>query len=122
MDSPTIYNVQYGRIAPTIPVSDIKRSLAFYSDVLGFDITFTNGDPVGFAILKRGSAEIHLTLHKGLKPQSFNVAHRMVSNVDAFYQVCKSHNVRIIKSLQDKDFGLKAFVFADMDGNRFDVG
>lgn len=108
--------------SPTIPVTDIKRSLAFYSDVLGFDITFTNGDPVGFAILKRGSAEIYLTLHKGLKPQSFNVAHMMVSNVDAFYQVCKSHNVHIIKSLQDKDFGLKAFVFADMDGNRFDVG
>ena len=35
---------------------------------------------------------------------------------------CLSHGLRIIKSLQDKEYGLKAFVFADPDGNRIDVG
>jgi catechol 2,3-dioxygenase-like lactoylglutathione lyase family enzyme len=30
--------------------------------------------------------------------------------------------VRIIKSLRDKDYGQRAFVFADPDGNRIDVG
>ena len=29
--------------------------------------------------------------------------------------------VRIIKSLKDKDYGQRAFVFADTDGNRIDV-
>ena len=30
--------------------------------------------------------------------------------------------LRIIKGLADKDYGLRAFVFEDLDGNRIDVG
>ncbi len=36
--------------------------------------------------------------------------------------VCQRYGVRIIKSLQNKDYGLRAFVFEDPDGNRIDVG
>ena len=32
------------------------------------------------------------------------------------------NGVRIVKGLRDADFGLRCFVFADPDGNRFDVG
>jgi len=37
-------------------------------------------------------------------------------------RVCVRYGLRIIKSLQDKDYGLRAFVFQDPDGNRIDVG
>jgi hypothetical protein len=30
--------------------------------------------------------------------------------------------LRIIKGLAGKDYGLRAFVFEDLDGNRIDVG
>lgn len=30
--------------------------------------------------------------------------------------------LRIIKGPQDKNYGLRAFVFEDLDGNRIDVG
>ena len=43
-------------------------------------------------------------------------------DVDALHLRCKQHGVRIIKGLQDKDYGLRAFVFEDPDGNRIDVG
>ena len=43
----------FGRIAAAIPVSDISLALGFYRDILGMSVTFTNGDPVGFVILKR---------------------------------------------------------------------
>lgn len=42
-----------GRAAPTIPTTDLDRALRFYSEVLGMHVTFTNGNPIGFAILKR---------------------------------------------------------------------
>ena len=35
---------------------------------------------------------------------------------------CTPHGLRVLKSLKDKDNGLKAFVFADPDRNRIDVG
>jgi hypothetical protein len=32
------------------------------------------------------------------------------------------YGLRIIKTIQNKDYGLRAFVFEDPDGNRIDVG
>ncbi len=55
---------KFGRVAVTIPVTDMEKSLRFYVDLLGFEKTFENGNPIGFAILKRDIAEIHLTLAK----------------------------------------------------------
>jgi len=43
-------------------------------------VTFTNGDPVGFAILERDAAELHLTLVKGHKGSSHNAAHLLVAD------------------------------------------
>ena len=105
-----------------VPVKDIGRALDFYTRVLGFTKTFENGNPVGFMILERDQGELHLTLQPTHKAAVFNVAHLLVDDVDALHAVCKQHGVRIIKSLQDKDYGLRAFVFEDPDGNRIDVG
>jgi catechol 2,3-dioxygenase-like lactoylglutathione lyase family enzyme len=116
------HGIRFGRIAATIPVSDIQKAGAFYTKALGFKKVFENGDPVGFMILKRGDAELHLTLQSGHRAASFNVAHMIVHDVDALHAICQRHRLRIVKSLQDKDYGLRAFVFEDPDGNRIDVG
>ncbi|AVW90375.1 VOC family protein [Celeribacter baekdonensis] len=111
-----------GRIAATLPVQDVEKAYKSYNSVFGFEKTFENGDPVGFMILKRDSAELHLTLQKDHRHPTFNVAHILVSNADEACRRCQEHGFRIIKKLQDKDYGLRAFVFSDDDGNRIDVG
>eukprot|EP01133_Synstelium_polycarpum_P027385 gene27385-biopygen23447 len=73
-------------------------------------------------ILKRDNAELHLTLQKGHKAAPFNVIHMMVDNVDVLHAICRAQGLRIIKGLKDKEYGLRAFVFEDFDGNRIDVG
>ena len=115
-------SLRFGRIAATLPVKDIQRAAEFYVGALGFRKIFENGSPVGFMILKRDAAELHLTLQANHKPAPFNVAHMMIEDVDSFHALCKSHGLRIIKGLQDKDYGLRAFVFEDTEGNRIDVG
>jgi catechol 2,3-dioxygenase-like lactoylglutathione lyase family enzyme len=112
----------FGRIAAAIPVSDIARALDFYRDVLGMSVTFTNGDPVGFVILRRDAAELHLTLVKGHRAGRHNTAHLMVDDATRLFDHLVSHSVRIVKGLRDADYGLRGFVFADPDGNRIDVG
>jgi catechol 2,3-dioxygenase-like lactoylglutathione lyase family enzyme len=113
--------MRFGRVAPTLPVQDMRRSQQFYVGILGFEAAFQNGDPVGFMILKRDGAEIHLTLQPGHRASAFNVAHLMVENVDALHDLIQRQGLRVIKRLQDKDYGLRAFVFEDPDGNRIDV-
>jgi len=122
MDDIVDHGVRFGRIAAMLPVRDIERACAFYTKVLGFTKTFENGDPVGFMILKRDQAELHLTLQPNHSAAPFNVAHMMVSDVDAIHSICQRHGLRIIKNVQNKDYGLRAFVFEDPDGNRIDVG
>jgi catechol 2,3-dioxygenase-like lactoylglutathione lyase family enzyme len=116
------HGIRFGRIAAMLPVKDIGRACDFYTKVLGFTKVFENGTPVGFIILKKDQAELHLTLQPNHTAASFNVAHMMVDNADALHAICQQHGLRIIKRIHDKDYGLRAFVFEDPDGNRIDVG
>lgn len=115
-------NITFGRLAASAFTRDIQAARAFYCDILGFTKTFENGDPVGFMILEKDGAELHLSLVRDHKPSTTNIAHLMVDDVDALHEVLIAAGVRIVKSLADKDYGLRAFVFADPDGNRIDVG
>jgi catechol 2,3-dioxygenase-like lactoylglutathione lyase family enzyme len=116
------HGVRFGRIAAMLPVRDIDKARRFYTEILGFTVTFQNGNPVGFMILKRDAAELHLTLDRNYRAPDYNVAHLMVADVDAFHTHCQRHGLRIVKGLRDKDYGLRAFVVEDPDGNRIDVG
>jgi len=115
-------SVGFGRIAVMIPVKDMNRAYSFYNGMLGFEKIFENGNPVGFMILRREQGELHLSLQKDHKATNFNIAHMLVKDVDTMHDICKRNGMRIIKGLQDKDYGLRAFVFEDPDGNRIDVG
>jgi catechol 2,3-dioxygenase-like lactoylglutathione lyase family enzyme len=115
-------DMTFGRIAAAVPVSDISRALDFYQGILGMTVTFTNGVPVGFAILRRDAAELHLTHVKNHRAGLHNVAHLMVADATALHDHLVSHGVRIVKGLRDADYGLRGFVLADPDGNRIDVG
>jgi catechol 2,3-dioxygenase-like lactoylglutathione lyase family enzyme len=122
MNNVVDHGIRFGRIAAMLPVKDMEKAHGFYTNVLGFTKVFENGNPVGFMILKRDQAELHLTLQPNYQAAPFNVAHMLVHDVDTLHALCQQHGLRIIKSLQNKDYGLKAFVFEDPDGNRLDVG
>lgn len=114
--------IRFGRAAPGICVRDIQAAHDFYSRVLGFQKVFENGSPVGFMVMKRDGAEIHLSQKPDHTASTVNVMHMFVSDAAALHAVCEAQGVRIIKGLTDKDYGQRAFVFADPDGNRIDIG
>lgn len=116
------HSIRFGRMAATLPVTDMDAALRFYVDVMGFIKVFENGDPVGFVILERDAAELHLTLQPSHRPAGFNVAHLIVEDVDGLHGRLQAHGVRIVKGVRDQDYGLRAFVMEDPFGNRIDVG
>ncbi|GHE50005.1 hypothetical protein GCM10019059_06600 [Camelimonas fluminis] len=122
MASSAVTAIEFGRAAPGISVRDIQAAHDFYSRVLGFQKVFENGNPVGFMVMKKDGAEIHLSQKPDHKASTVNVMHMLVSDVAALYAVCEAQGVRIIKGLADKDYGQRTFVFADPDGNRIDIG
>ncbi len=118
----TSHTVRFGRTAPGIVVTDLAAALDFYCDVLGMTKTFENGDPVGFVIVERDAAELHLSLDPSHRPSTINVAHLIVDDATALHDHLVAAGVRIVKGVRDHDFGLRAFVLADPFGNRIDVG
>ncbi len=122
MNQKTVDEVVFGRMAPGISVRDIQAAYVFYSQVLGFRKVFENGTPVGFMVLKKDAAELHLSQRRDHQASVVNIAHLFVDDVEPLYARCEAAGVRIIKSLTDQEYGQHAFVFADPDGNRIDVG
>lgn len=122
MVSPSASDLTFGRTAPSICVRDIHVAHDFYSRILGFGKVFENGDPVGFMVLKKDQAEIHLSRKSDHKASTVNVMHMFVNDAAALYAICEAEGVRIVKKLMNKEYGQRAFVFADLDGNRIDVG
>ncbi|WP_447410879.1 VOC family protein, partial [Clostridium perfringens] len=51
-----------------------------------------------------------------------NVLHLIVSDVASVAARCTAAGMRIVKVLRDQDYGQRAFVVADPDGNRLDIG
>lgn len=115
-------NIRFERLAATVCVTDVNVALDFYVGVLGFEKKFENGNPVGFVILRKDGVELHLSLSRSHQATVQNVAHLMVDDATALYELCASAGARIVKGLKDTDYGLRGFVFADPDGNRIDVG
>jgi catechol 2,3-dioxygenase-like lactoylglutathione lyase family enzyme len=113
---------RFGRVAPGIAVRDLDAAVAFYRDVLGMTVTFTNGEPVSFAIVEKDAAELHLSAMPDHEASTLNVAHLIVDDATALHDHLVAAGTQIVKGLRDHDFGLRAFVFADPDGNRIDVG
>jgi catechol 2,3-dioxygenase-like lactoylglutathione lyase family enzyme len=122
MADSTVANITFGRVAPTICVRDIQAGCEFYTRVLGFTKVFENGSPVGFMVLIKDAAEIHLSQKPDHRASTVTVMHLFVNDVRALFARCQAADVRIVKGLADKNYGQRAFVFADPDGNRIDVG
>ena len=110
--------VTFGQATPSIYVRDMRRSLEFYCDVLGFSNVFTNGSPVCFALLQRDAACVHLSL----RPEHAGTchAHIMLSDLDSFYDGLVSAGATVRQPPMAQEWGLRDIVAADPDGNTFE--
>jgi len=103
---------------PNLPVADLDRSIAFYRDVLGFEVA-ARMDDVGFALMKGGGAE--LALSAGASPQPGG-AYLYVTGVETLLARCEAAGATIVAPLTAQPWGLRDFVVEDPDGHRVAVG
>ena len=106
---------------PGFAVSDLERSIAWYRDRLGFEVTFTNGDPPVFALLARDGIEISLTsadpgrVGKG-------AIYLKLTGIDALYDRLVEAGVEMIHPLKDEPYQMRECLFSDPDGNAINLG
>jgi catechol 2,3-dioxygenase-like lactoylglutathione lyase family enzyme len=110
--------VAFGRVAPSIYVCGIARSLEFYCNILGFSVVFTNGSPVSFAALRQDAAFVHLCVRPGSAGSCH--AYIMLSDLDSFYGKLIRAGVIVRQPPKVQSWGLRDIVVADPDGNTFE--
>lgn len=116
-------------LCPLIQVFDMRRSLAFYRDLLGFEIVqqAPQGDDCDWAWLRHGSAELMLnTMYEAperpASPESARTeAHGDTClfigapDVDAVYEYLKTRGVDVERPVV-RNYGMKQLSVSDPDG------
>ena len=73
-------------MSPVLRVNDLQVAADYYRDVLGFEVTWTWGDPSSRAGVARDGFEVQLAAEYG--PAGPPVVYFQVAGVDAYYQRC----------------------------------
>ncbi len=110
-------------VAPIFQVSDIKRSLDYYTGALPFEVASQWADhpeeALRYAVLQNGNCEIHLTQATQPLP---GVAYFFVDGVTAFFEAARARNATISREIEDQPWEMREFEVADLDGNRLIFG
>ncbi|TFF36945.1 glyoxalase superfamily protein [Mucilaginibacter psychrotolerans] len=107
---------------PVSHVSDIKKTTAYYTNILGFSVDFEHGDYVG---LTYGDAWIHLSepKHNGIKkPAGKALFCFYCDDLNAYYHEVTAKGAILEFDIGDRSYGLRDFSVNDEDGNTLIFG
>ena len=109
--------------ATVFVVSDIAASLAYYRDVLGFQVTFEYGQPLSYACLCRDEIAVHLLASSRTKRLPGHGAICVfVRDVDQIYAEVSGRGAKLLNQPEDRDYGMRDFDVVDADGNQLTFG
>ena len=117
-------------LSPILACADVEQAIAHYTQILGFQLAWQmppdeNGT-ITFAAVKLGDAEIMLGVTDGFVEQA-DIAKRGIGvqlyinlpetiAIEALYDHCQQNGANILKALQTRNWGEKAFTLTDADG------
>ena len=105
--------------SPHLPVKNLKKTLDFYRDNLGFYEEWTWGEKDG------GIRRDDMRLLFGEDPDFINAVndekHRLplmwfVDNIDEIFSEFQGRNIEIADTLRTHSYGLREFAFIDING------
>ncbi len=104
-----------------LAAGDTPRALDSHRDVLGFEVTWSWGDPILRAGVARDGFELQLAgAQTGSPGPSFVYSH--VTDVDGYDRMCRERGANIETELADRPFLLRDFRVLDPSGNRLGFG
>ena len=109
---------------PVIPVADVHAAVAFYHDVLGFDIDFEMDTPPTHASVTRCGVGFQFTLAQPevIREPYAGWTYVFVTGIDALHAEYSQRGVVITQSLGSRSHGMREFEIADLNGHRLRFG
>jgi catechol 2,3-dioxygenase-like lactoylglutathione lyase family enzyme len=110
---------------PQLFVSDMKRSIAFYEEKLGFRLVFASGEPAFYAQVARDGARLNLRRIKGRafaedfrarEPDALS-ATLTLDDAKPLFLEFQDAGVTFHQLLRHEPWGARTFIVGDPDGN-----
>ena len=118
LDAHELHGVQ-----PVLHVGDMSASIAYYRDVLGFEVDFIAGDPPVHARVSSGDRERGYAVRLRLVPKadalveagcSYDWIH-VGADLDGLFEKYRAAGVKIVSAPTDRPWGLREFRITDPD-------
>ena len=112
------------RIAPVFLVRDVRASVAFWRDRVGFETAEIHGEPPSFAMPTRDDVTVMLVQVPegvGVPPPNWRVVDKVnqayvwVDDVDALYDELRGRGAPIDFTIYDTPWGTREFGIQDLD-------
>lgn len=115
--------------APVLLVSDVVASAAYYRDALGFCYEQMWGDPPCFCILHRDGLSLmignanaeQIQPNTAVRPGTFDV-YFWVDDVWSLHDAFEAAGAKVVRAIQQQEYGCLEFIVADLDGNQLAFG
>lgn len=120
----TTTELRFRRATACLFVTDLDRALAFYRDVLGFDVAYTYGEPPLWGELQRDGAILNLRFVDaspwvdGVRDaDQLLSAYVLTTDATALFVGYQARGVDFHERLQRKPWDNDEFIIRDPDGN-----
>lgn len=116
-----------GYISPTLAVRNMKQTIHFYRDSLGFKMgmAFPDADNPEYVDLSKDGMVIMFIKAKniGIGAEEklgigVNLYMQIDGNIDDYHNELKNKGVKIVVDIKDEPFGIRDFTIEDIDGYR----
>jgi catechol 2,3-dioxygenase-like lactoylglutathione lyase family enzyme len=117
------------KLIPTLRCKDINNSLKFYTQILGFELKFTDSPAgqIGYAGVEKDGCEIHLSGHEG---GSGTIIYVEVDEVDNLFREFKKRGLDnsnkkespVHQGPTNQTWGMREFYIEDPGGNTLRYG
>lgn len=114
----------FSHAATVLPVQDVQQSIQFYTEKLSFELTFSWGTPITYAVLKKGGVSVHLSERAdGQRPSAAHCAmYIFVYDLEQIYQHCRENGVPVKNAPAERDYHMSDFDIEDPDGHIITFG
>lgn len=107
------------RSGPHLPVKNLRQTLDYYRDKLGFGNEWTFGDKDGG--ISRDELKLLFAEDSDFTSDINNDTHRLpllwfVDNIEEVFSEFRNRDIRIEDELKQHAYGLKEFAFIDING------
>jgi catechol 2,3-dioxygenase-like lactoylglutathione lyase family enzyme len=107
-----------------LAVHDVRKSAAFYVEMLGFRIV---AEPSGWIFVAKDGCMIMLgecpqDLHPSALGCHSYFGYLRVADADSYYAHLKAHGAELLSEIEDKPWQMREFALRTVDGHRLTIG